>query len=203
MLVSLSKTCNGRNNVKLKENNRSEQSKATIKVQLTFAGFGEFSYTKPRKTMSFRGQSSTCSNCGYMEGAYSLPRSTCRRGLATRSGRSKWLISARTWPSWTALWTIPPTTTKYSLGRESTSVPWMWKTRVLSTTSSRLPVPCSLRDMAHAGRERRDHVEDPTSTATYIYIQPRLWRLTMPMLIRYIRCKGSIAGSMNKNITIC
>ena len=42
--------------------------------------------------MSSRGQSSTCSNCKHMTGAYSLPRSTCRRGPATPSGRSKWLI---------------------------------------------------------------------------------------------------------------
>ncbi len=140
MLVSLSKTCNGRNNVKLKENNRSEQLKSTIKVQLTFPDFVNPSIISPRKTMSSRGQSYTCSNCEHMTGAYSLPRSTCRRGPATCSGRAKWLISARTWPSWTVLWTIPPTTTKYSLGRESTSVPWMCKTRVLSTTSSQLPV---------------------------------------------------------------
>lgn len=44
MLISLSKSYHGRSNVKLKENNRGEHLKATIKVLLTFAGFRDSFY---------------------------------------------------------------------------------------------------------------------------------------------------------------
>ena len=55
MLVSFSNTCTGRNDVKLKENNRSEQLKTMIKVQLTFARFLESFYNKPPEDDELKG----------------------------------------------------------------------------------------------------------------------------------------------------